>query len=55
MGLAHIYRSATLKEAVPEATLNKISWVKDKVFHTYYQINPDDRYTVTSCTNEWLV
>lgn len=43
LGLGQLYKSVTSNEAASQSDLDKIIWVRDKVFHAYYQNNPDDR------------
>lgn len=43
LGLGQLYKRFVLIEEYNRANVEKISWVKDKVFHAYYQSNNEDR------------
>ena len=42
-GLGQLYKVVTMAESVSQEHLDKIVWVKNKIFHAYYQQNPEDR------------
>ena len=44
LGLGQLYKAIMYTEDVSQAHISKVLWVKDKIFHAYYQQNPDDRY-----------
>ncbi|KAL4230738.1 Sister chromatid cohesion protein PDS5 A [Mactra antiquata] len=54
-GLGQLYKSITNMDPVSQDKLKKIVWVKDKVFHAYYQQNPEDRLLVERIFNICLV
>lgn len=43
MGLGQLYKKYTFAEKVEESFVEKVAFVKDKIFHTYYQQSSDDR------------
>lgn len=43
LGLGQLYKRFALVEEYNKANVDKITWVKDKVFHAYYQSNNEDR------------
>ena len=43
LGLAQLYKSVTLNEESTQAQIDKINFVKDKVFHAYYNTNAEDK------------
>lgn len=43
LGLGQLYKRFALIEEYNKANVDKIAWVKDKVFHAYYQSNNEDR------------
>lgn len=54
-GLGQLYKVITSQEDIPQAQLHKVSWVKNKIFHAYYQQNPEDRLLVERLFNICLV
>ncbi|XP_062616219.1 sister chromatid cohesion protein PDS5 homolog B-like [Saccostrea cucullata] len=55
LGLGQLYKRFVLAEEYDKANVEKISWVKDKVFHAYYQSNNEDRLLVERVFNTCLV
>ncbi|XP_052794341.1 sister chromatid cohesion protein PDS5 homolog A-like isoform X2 [Mya arenaria] len=55
LGLGYLYKAVMASETAPQAEVNKVVWVRDKVFHAYYQQNPDDRLMVERLFNMCLV
>ncbi|XP_060604086.1 LOW QUALITY PROTEIN: sister chromatid cohesion protein PDS5 homolog B-like, partial [Ruditapes philippinarum] len=54
-GLGQLYKVVTMAESVSQEHLDKIVWVKNKIFHAYYQQNPEDRLLVERLFNICLV
>lgn len=55
LGLGQLYKRFALVEEYNKANVDKITWVKDKVFHAYYQSNNEDRLLVERVFNTCLV
>ena len=43
LGLGQLYKSITLNDESTQAQIDKINFVKDKVFHAYYNTNAEDK------------
>ena len=55
-GLAMIYyKHLTNPNNVPQATLNAVKWIKDKILHGYYMPGIEDRLLVERLLNTRLV
>lgn len=54
-GLGQLYKTVLSAETVSQEHLDKVVWVKNKVFHAYYQQNPEDRLLVERLFNICLV
>ena len=48
LGLGSIYNKIMTNQEATQAQIDKISFVKDKVFHAYYNTNAEDRYAYIS-------
>lgn len=56
LGLAFLYKQhSTSTNAIPESTMNCISWIKNKVLHVYYQTALEDRLLVERILHTCLV
>ncbi|XP_069130479.1 sister chromatid cohesion protein PDS5 homolog A-like [Argopecten irradians] len=55
LGLGQLYKKYTFSERVDKANQEKVCWVKDKVFHAYYQNSNEDRLLVERVFNTCLV
>ncbi|CAC5359753.1 PDS5 [Mytilus coruscus] len=55
MGLGQLYKKYTFGEKVEESYVEKVSFIKDKIFHHYYQQSSDDRLLVERVFNTCLV
>lgn len=58
MGLAQVYKKYTNREQAEEtdeAVLQKISWIKNKALHVYYQTNIEDRLVAERIFHTCLV
>ncbi|KAL5012757.1 hypothetical protein ScPMuIL_011308 [Solemya velum] len=55
LGLGNLYKSIMGSDPVDSCQMERIDWVKDKVFHAYYQNSNDDRLLVERIFNICLV
>eukprot|EP00106_Octopus_bimaculoides_P000507 XP_014767949.1 PREDICTED: sister chromatid cohesion protein PDS5 homolog B-like [Octopus bimaculoides] len=55
LGLAHLYKTYINQDPDNTAIAKRLAWVKDKVFHAYYQHSPEDRLLVERIFNTCLV
>lgn len=55
LGLAHLYKTYINQDPENMEIAKRLSWVKDKVFHAYYQHSPEDRLLVERIFNTCLV
>jgi hypothetical protein len=44
LGLGSIYKSVTSRDPVDPQQASRVDWIRNKVFHHYYQNSNDDRY-----------
>ena len=51
LGLGSLYNKIMLNQESTQAQIDKINFVKDKVFHAYYNTNAEDRYVFISFDN----
>lgn len=49
MGLAQLYKKYCLHHEAGKESAQKISWIKDKLLHIYYQNSIDDKYVANEC------
>lgn len=47
MGLAQLYKKYCLHHEAGKESAQKISWIKDKLLHIYYQNSIDDKWEYT--------
>ncbi|KAJ8298337.1 hypothetical protein KUTeg_024868 [Tegillarca granosa] len=55
LGLGNLFKTCIYSERVEKSNIEKINWVKDKVFHHYYQHSNEDRLLVERVFNTCLV
>lgn len=52
MGLAQLYKKYCLHHEAGKESALKISWIKDKLLHIYYQNSIDDKYELQTHTKK---
>ncbi|KAK6173333.1 hypothetical protein SNE40_016804 [Patella caerulea] len=55
LGLGQMYKHIMSQEPREEHNVAKVAWIRDKVFHAYYQQSNDDRLLVERIFNIYLV
>lgn len=51
LGLGNIYKTVMSKDPVDPQEAARVDWIRNKVFHHYYQNSNDDRYEITAFMN----